>query len=85
MGGPPRQYVNKVYCCDFCCKSLAEFRRPQTAEAHQSVFFGGMYVEKHSFQAASVRAPASARSGLHLLEKMLAFLRSISAFYPIPP
>jgi hypothetical protein len=45
------------------------------------VFFGGVYVEKHSFQAASVRALASARSGLHLLEKMLAFLRSVSNFF----
>ena len=75
------QTVNKVYFFDLCCKSLAEFRRPQTAEEGQIVFSGGVYVGKHTPQAASVRAKASARSGLHPLEKMLAFLRSVSKFF----
>ena len=75
------QTVNKVYFFDLCCKSLAEFRRPQTAEEGQIVFSGGVYVGKHTSQAASVRAKASARSGLHPLEKMLAFLRSVSKFF----
>ncbi|BFK86570.1 hypothetical protein I4200191B4_08760 [Pseudoflavonifractor gallinarum] len=47
---------NNVYFCDLCCKSLAEFRRPQTAEEGQIVFSGGVYVGKHSSQATSVRA-----------------------------
>ena len=75
------QTVDKVYFFDLCCKSLAEFRRPQTAEEGQIVFSGGVYVGKHTPQAASVRAKASARSGLHPLEKMLAFLRSVSKFF----
>ena len=70
-----------MYFCDLCSKSLAEFRRPQTAEECQIVFSGGMYVGKHTSQATSVRAKASARSGLHPLEKMLAFLRSMSKFF----
>ena len=78
---PAAQTVNKVYFFDLCCKSLAEFRRPQTAEEGQIVFSGGVYVGKHTPQAASVRAKASARSGLHPLEKMLAFLRSVSKFF----
>ena len=45
------------------------------------MFSGGVYVGKHTPQAASVRAKASARSGLHPLEKMLAFLRSVSKFF----
>ena len=77
----PLQTVNKVYFFDLCCKSLAEFRRPQTAEEGQIVFSGGVYVGKHTPQAASVRAKASARRGLHPLEKMLAFLRSVSKFF----
>ena len=77
----PLQTVNKVYFFDLCCKSLAEFRRPQTAEEGQIVFSGGVYVGKHTSQAASVRAKASARRGLHPLEKMLAFLRSVSKFF----
>ena len=87
-GGPRHDYVpgasqtvNKVYFFDLCCKSLAEFRRPQTAEEGQIVFSGGVYVGKHTHQAASVRAKASARSGLHPLKKMLAFLRSVSKFF----
>ena len=75
------QTVDKVYFFDLCCKSLAEFRRPQTAEEGQIVFSGGVYVGKHTSQAASVRAKASARRGLHHLEKMLAFLRSVSKFF----
>ena len=75
------QSVDKVYFFDLCCKSLAEFRRPQTAEEGQIVFSGGVYVGKHTPQAASVRAKASARSGLHPLKKMLAFLRSVSKFF----
>ena len=75
------QTVDKVYFFDLCCKSLAEFRRPQTAEEGQIVFSGGVYVGKHTSQATSVRAKASARSGLHPLEKMLAFLRSVSKFF----
>ena len=75
------QTVDKVYFFDLCCKSLAEFRRPQTAEEGRIVFSGGVYVGKHTFQAASVRAKASARRGLHPLEKMLAFLRSVSKFF----
>ena len=75
------QTVNKVYFFDLCCKSLAEFRRPQTAEEGQIVFSGGVYVGKHTSQDASVRAKASARRGLHPLEKMLAFLRSVSKFF----
>ena len=63
MGRP--QTVDKVYFCDLCCKSLAEFRRPQTAEERRIVFSGGVYVGKHTSQATSVRAKASARSGLH--------------------
>ena len=78
---PAAQTVNKVYFFDLCCKSLAEFRRPQTAEEGQIVFSGGVYVGKHTSQATSVRAKASARSGLHPLEKMLAFLRSVSKFF----
>ena len=77
----PHQTVDKVYFFDLCCKSLAEFRRPQTAEEGQIVFSGGVYVGKHTSQDASVRAKASARSGLHPLEKMLAFLRSVSKFF----
>ena len=45
------------------------------------MFSGGVYVGKHTPQAASVRAKASARRGLHPLEKMLAFLRSVSKFF----
>ena len=75
------QTVDKVYFFDLCCKSLAEFRRPQTAEEGQIVFSGGVYVGKHTSQEASVRAKASARRGLHPLEKMLAFLRSVSKFF----
>ena len=75
------QTVDKVYFFDLCCKSLAEFRRPQTAEEGQIVFSGGVYVGKHTSQAASVRAKASARRGLHPLSKMLAFLRSVSKFF----
>ena len=75
------QTVDKVYFFDLCCKSLAEFRRPQTAEEGQIVFSGGVYVGKHTSQATSVRAKASARSGLHPLEKMPAFLRSVSKFF----
>ena len=45
------------------------------------MFSGGVYVGKHTSQDASVRAKASARSGLHPLEKMLAFLRSVSKFF----
>ena len=45
------------------------------------MFSGGVYVEKHTSQASSVRAKASARRGLHLLEKMLAFFRSVSKFF----
>ena len=70
-----------MYFCALCCKRLAEFRRPQTAEEGQIVFAGGMYVGKHTSQATSVRAKASARSGLYPLEKMLAFLRSVSKFF----
>ena len=81
MGCGLCQTVNKVYFFDLCCKSLAEFRRPQTAEEGQIVFSGGVYVGKHTPQAASVRAKASARRGLHPLEKMLAFLRSVSKFF----
>ena len=77
----PHQTVDKVYFFDLCCKSLAEFRRPQTAEEGQIVFSGGVYVGKHTSQASSVRAKASARRGLHPLEKMLAFLRSVSKFF----
>ncbi|BFK88238.1 hypothetical protein I4200191B4_25440 [Pseudoflavonifractor gallinarum] len=55
-----RQTVKKVYICDWRCKSLAEFRRPQTAEKVKIVFSGGVYVGKHSAQAASVRAQANA-------------------------
>ena len=40
--------------CVFRCKSLAEFRRPQAAEEGGIVFSGGVYVGKHSSQAASV-------------------------------
>ncbi|MBS6215529.1 MAG: hypothetical protein KH704_01220, partial [Clostridiales bacterium] len=47
----------------------------------QIVFSGGVYVGKHTSQATSVRAKASARSGLHPLSKMLAFLRSVSKFF----
>ena len=49
------QTVDKVYFFDLCCKSLAEFRRPQTAEEGQIVFSGGVYVGKHTSQDASVR------------------------------
>ena len=45
------QTVDKVYFFDLCCKSLAEFRRPQTAEEGQIVFSGGVYVGKHTSQA----------------------------------
>ena len=45
------------------------------------MFSGGVYVGKHTSQDASVRAKASARRGLHPLEKMLAFLRSVSKFF----
>ena len=51
----PLQTVDKVYFFNLCCKSLAEFRRPQTAEEGQIVFSGGVYVGKHTPQAASVR------------------------------
>ena len=44
------QSVDKESCGDFYCKSLAEFRRPQTTEENQGVFFGGVYVEKHSLR-----------------------------------
>ena len=56
-------------------------RRAQTAEEGQIVFSGGVYAGKHTSRAASVRAKASARSGLHPLEKMPAFLRSVSKFF----
>ena len=63
-------------------RSVSTFLRPlETAEEGQIVFSGGVYVGKHTSQAASVRAKASARSGLHPLEKMLAFLRSVSKFF----
>ena len=64
-----------------CCKGLAEFRRPQTVEESRIVFSGGVYVGKHSAQPTSVRALRVRRSGLHPLEKMLAFLRSVSKFF----
>ena len=68
---------------DFRRKGLAEFRRPKTTEGNQSVFSGGVYVGKHSYQATSVRAPASARSSLYPLEKMPAFLRSVSKLFDL--
>ena len=77
----PLQAVDKVCFCALCRKGLAEFRRPQTAEEDRIVFSGGVYVGKHSSQAASVRAKASARGGLRPLEKMPAFLRSVSKFF----
>ena len=64
-----------------CCKGLAEFRRPQTVEKGRIVFSGGVYVGKHSAQPTSVRALRVRRRGLHPLEKMLAFLRSVSKFF----
>ena len=70
-----------MYFYDLCCKSLAEFRRPQGAEEGQIVFSGGVYVGKHSAQPTSVRALRVRRRGLHPLEKMLAFLRSVSKFF----
>ena len=73
--------VKKADALGFMQESLAEFRRPQTAGEGQIVFSGGVYVGKHTSQATSVRAKASARSGLHPLEKMLAFLRSVSKFF----
>ena len=39
MVSGPFQAVDKVYYCDLCCKSLAEFRRPQTAEKSQNRVF----------------------------------------------
>ncbi|BFK86528.1 hypothetical protein I4200191B4_08340 [Pseudoflavonifractor gallinarum] len=45
-----------MYCCMLEAQSLAEFRCPQTAEQSLIVFSGGVYVGKHSSQAASVRA-----------------------------
>ena len=46
----------------------------------KSVFSGDMCIGKNTSQPASVRALRVRRSGLHLLEKMPAFLRSVSSF-----
>ncbi|MCI7472337.1 MAG: hypothetical protein MSB10_01500, partial [Clostridiales bacterium] len=43
-------------------------------------FFQGHEPWKNTSQPASVRALRVRRSGLHSLEKMLAFLRSVSSF-----
>ena len=73
------QTVNKVYFFDLCCKSLAEFRCPQTTEERQSVFSGGVYVGKHTPQAASVRPKGACDAAACIpFSKMLAFLRSMS-------
>ena len=50
---PPLQTVNNVYFRPLYCKILAEFRCPHNES--QSVFSGGVYIGKHSPQAASVR------------------------------
>ena len=68
------KYISSIYAARASQSSAV----PQTAEEGQIVFSGGVYVGKHTSQDASVRAKASARSGLHPLEKMLAFLRSVS-------
>ncbi|MCI7472276.1 MAG: hypothetical protein MSB10_01165, partial [Clostridiales bacterium] len=44
----------------------------------ESVFSKDMSLGKNTSQPASVRALRVRRSGLHSLEKMLAFLRSVS-------
>ena len=64
MGKSPRQ-------------SFAARRRQNKIE---SVFFGDMCLGKNPSQPASVRAERVRRSGLHPIEKMLAFLRSVSRF-----
>ena len=71
------KYISSIYAARASQSSAV----PQTAEEGQIVFSGGVYVGKHTSQDASVRAKASARSGLHPLEKMLAFLRSVSKFF----
>ena len=71
------KYISSIYAARASQSSAV----PQTAEEGQIVFSGGVYVGKHTSQAASVRAKASARSGLHPLEKMPAFLRSVSKFF----
>ena len=62
-----------VYFCDLCCKSLAEFRRPQTAEGGESIFSGGVYVGKTRLSPQVCGPLGHARGGLHPLEKMPAF------------
>ena len=64
MGKSPRQ-------------SFAARRRQNKIE---SVFSGDMCLGKNPSQPASVRAERVRRSGLHPIEKMLAFLRSVSRF-----
>ena len=66
---PPLQTVNNVYFRPLHCKSLAEFRCPQTTEERQSVFSGGVYVGKHTPQAASVRPKGACDAAACILSK----------------
>ena len=45
------QTVDKVYFFDLCCKSLAEFRRPQTAEEGPKPFSRGHVPREKHFSA----------------------------------
>ena len=81
MGRPSSRLSIKYISSIYAARASQSSAVPQTAEEGQIVFSGGVYVGKHTSQDASVRAKASARSGLHPLEKMLAFLRSVSKFF----
>ena len=69
------QPVEKVQMRPISCKSLAEFRRPQTTEGSKICFSGDMCVGKNTAQPASVRAKRVRRSGLHPFEHVLARAR----------
>ena len=53
-------YLLTGFLCQIQDMSLAEFRRPQTTEEHQSVFFGGVYVEKNTAQTGKCANAVSA-------------------------
>ena len=57
----------------------AEFRRLQAAKSNENLSFPGTSASEKTLLSPQVCAPLGrARSGLHLISKMLAFLRSVS-------
>ncbi len=62
-------------------KPSAEFRRLQAAKANEKLSFPGTCASEKTLLSPQVCAlKERARGGLHLLEKMLAFLRCVSRF-----